>query len=281
MRVFLSWAREPSKSVAHALRQWLPDVLQSLEPWVSSSDIGAGARWSTEIAQSLSSSKIGIVCVTAANQNDPWLVFETGALAKTLEETFVCPYLIGLRPTDLQQGPLTQFQAKVADRAGTMELLETINRALGASALPQERLQRLFDRSWPDLERRLQDLPAVEPRSKRNMDEMIAEVLETVRTLARRIPEGAPIRANPLTLDDRLHIQLRRLYPRPNEEVLQALLKGLADADKYHLWRSLSSHHVDARAEELLAVLVGTGKVLVPTYEDTQAPSTSDTIDAG
>lgn len=150
MRIFISWAKEPSRSVAEALRDWLPEVIQSLEPWISSVDIGAGARWNARMAEALASTKIGILCVTPDNQAEPGLLFEAGALAKTLEDTFVCPYLINMLTSDLAAGPLTQFQAKVADRDGTFELLSTINSALGSNALPPERLRRQFDRSWPD-----------------------------------------------------------------------------------------------------------------------------------
>jgi hypothetical protein len=192
MRVFISWAKEPSRTAAHALRDWLPDVIQSLEPWVSSADIGAGARWSAEIAKALSTAKIGIICVSAENQREPWLLFETGALAKTLEDTFVCPYLIQMRPSDLASGPLTQFQAKVADKDGTLGLLSTINRALASDALSADRLLRLFERSWPDLEAKLHALQLSPVPSQRSADEMISEVLDTVRSIARRIPEPVP-----------------------------------------------------------------------------------------
>lgn len=126
MRVFISWSKEPSRTVAEALRDWLPDVIQSLKPWMSSTDIGAGARWSERVAEALAETKIGILCVTPNNQHEPWLLFEAGAIAKTLDDTFVCPYLIQMRPADLSQGPLTQFQAKLANREGTFELLSMV-----------------------------------------------------------------------------------------------------------------------------------------------------------
>jgi hypothetical protein len=135
---------------------------------------------------------IGIICVTADNQREPWLLFEAGALAKTLEDTFVCPYLIQMRPSDLSPGPLTQFQAKTANRDGTFDLVSTINRALGAEALPAERLRRLFERSWPDLDAKLTALPPARLAVQRDQAEMMSEVLETVRSLARRIPEPQP-----------------------------------------------------------------------------------------
>lgn len=42
MKVFLSGSGEKSKAAAEAFRRWLPCVLQSVRPWMSDRDIGAG-----------------------------------------------------------------------------------------------------------------------------------------------------------------------------------------------------------------------------------------------
>jgi hypothetical protein len=200
VKIFISWSKEPSKTVAEALRDWLPDVLQSLEPWMSSADIGAGARWSGDIAKALAESKIGIICVTSQNQAEPWLNFEAGTLAKTIDGTCVCPYLVGMRTSDLKSGPLTQFQAKTADEEGTWELVATINRANGNGQIPEDRLRRLFDRAWPDLKRRLATLPSLKQPQHRSQEEMLAEVLDTVRTIVRELNDSQ--RLNELRWDD-------------------------------------------------------------------------------
>jgi transposase len=121
------------------------------------------------------------------NQHAPWILFEAGALAKTLEKTYVCPYLIGLTPSQLQAGPLTQFQAKQADEQQTWELVRTINRALPEGAIPEDRLSKIFERWWPDLEDELKNLP--EPENKqdvsRSVHSMVEEILELVRGMSR------------------------------------------------------------------------------------------------
>jgi hypothetical protein len=111
MKVFLSWSRDRSKSVATALEQWIPDVLQEVEPWISS-DIGAGQRWNREIDKELSKTDFGILCLTRENLQERWILFEAGALAKRVgEDARVVPYLIDdLRPEDLKP-PLGLFQA--------------------------------------------------------------------------------------------------------------------------------------------------------------------------
>ena len=127
--------------------------------------------------------------MTSKNLNAPWVLFEAGALAKTLEDTYVCPYLVDINPSDIPEGPLTQFQAKSADEKGTWELLKTINTALKEAALPEEQLQRSYKRCWPELNEGLQNLKNVEQKKHdiRSTDEMIVEILTILRDL-RRIP---------------------------------------------------------------------------------------------
>jgi hypothetical protein len=167
-------------------------VIQIVKPWMSTADIRAGARWVVDITASLADAKIGIVCVTQDNQREPWLLFETGALAKSIENTFVCPYLIHMPKENLVQGPLTLFQAQLADRDGTWAVLSMVNEALGVEALPRERLQRTFDLHWPKLEATLSALPPARAESHRPQEEVLAEILETIRSLARRLPAPSP-----------------------------------------------------------------------------------------
>lgn len=53
MKVFLSWSGQRSNLVAHALRHWLPAVLQATRPYYSPDDIDKGMRWSAEVANEL------------------------------------------------------------------------------------------------------------------------------------------------------------------------------------------------------------------------------------
>lgn len=184
MRVFLSWSGIRSRQVAARLRDWLVDVMPVVvQPWMSDADIAAGKRWGREIDAQLAASSFGVVCLTASNQTAPWLLFEAGALAKSVSESNVCPYLIDLDPKDLSPGPLTQFQAKHADERGTRELLHAINKSLGSDAFEEKRLEKHFEKWWPELESELQHL-APEPTSpapERSSDDMLAEVLQIAR----------------------------------------------------------------------------------------------------
>ena len=189
MKVFISWSGSRARAVAEALRDWLPDIIQSVEPWVSSEDIGAGERWSSEIAKQLSDTRFGIICVTPENQEAPWLLFETGALAKTIENTNVCPYLIGLEKYDLKPGPLTQFQAMNANEKETWKLVQTMNRGTNEiERLEESRLKRIFERSWSILEKNLSSLPEITQSAepKREAEAMTEEILELVREIARK-----------------------------------------------------------------------------------------------
>jgi hypothetical protein len=82
MKVFISWSGARSRIVAEALRSWLPDIINAVEPFVSELDIDRGAVGTEVIARQLRDSAFGIVCLTRDNQTRPWINYEAGALSK-------------------------------------------------------------------------------------------------------------------------------------------------------------------------------------------------------
>jgi hypothetical protein len=182
MRVFVSWSGDRSRAIAEILRDWLPYVLPSAEPWMSSTDIERGSRWSLEISEQLDKANIGIICLTPENLEAPWILFEAGALSKALSRTLVCTYLFQVGPTDIK-GPLSQFQASLATREDTKKLLASMNRALGASGLADERFNKMFEVWWPELERKLNSLqePNKHPVIHRSEREILEEILSLQR----------------------------------------------------------------------------------------------------
>jgi hypothetical protein len=190
MKVFISWSGERSKAVAQALRDWLPIVIQAVEPWMSETDIAKGARWGLDMARELDETRVGIFCFTRENLDAPWILFEAGAVSKTLEEAYVCPYLLDVRFADLAE-PFAQFQATIANKEDTRKLVQTINRAQDTKALDDERVNAIFEKFWPDLEEALARVPAVEgrPEPQRSLQELVEEILLTVRALDRQIAQ--------------------------------------------------------------------------------------------
>jgi hypothetical protein len=190
VKVFISWSGERSHIFARALHQWLKDVNAMIAPWMSAADIEAGERWGAAVDAELADTSIGILCLTKENLYEPWIHFEAGALAKSVSTARVCPLLLDLAPADVPGGPLARFQAKRADRGGVREVLITINRAMDAGRLSDQQLERVFDRWWPDLEAALTTIPVVPTAANTPTDEqMLSEILEHVRTLARRASE--------------------------------------------------------------------------------------------
>ena len=85
MRVFLSWSGPRSRAAAEAFKHLLHLIFSTVEPW-NSTETGSRKRWSGEISNSLANTNFGVVFVTPSNQHAPWLLFESGALAKSVED---------------------------------------------------------------------------------------------------------------------------------------------------------------------------------------------------
>ena len=185
MEVFISWSGERSREIANGLRDWLPNVIQAVKPWMSAADIDKGTRWSSDIAVQLEEAKVGIICLTPENLEAQWILFEAGALSKTLEKTYVCPYLFQVEPTDVK-GPLVQFQHTKAIKDDTRKLLHTINKALEDEALDDTKLNKSFEIWWPELDKHLQNITDVQTKREERSDrEILEEILELVRESTR------------------------------------------------------------------------------------------------
>jgi hypothetical protein len=183
VKVFISWSGAISHQVALSLRDWLPSVLQAVEPYVSSEDIDKGARWSTDISQELEDSTFGIICVTPDNLQAPWVNFEAGALSKSLERSRVAPLLFGVDRTAVQ-GPLVQFQSTLAQHDDMQKLVGSLNSACDPARLDDARLDATFEVWWPHLEKQLASIavkPSKSQTPQRDTDDVLAEVLELVR----------------------------------------------------------------------------------------------------
>ncbi len=187
LRIFLTWSGERSKTIAHVLKTWLPCVIQGVEPWMSESDVEKGSRWRSEISAQLQQAKIGIICLTPENLQEPWIHFEAGAISKVVNESRVCTFLYDLSPASVKE-PLGQFQATKADKEDTRKLVHTINAALEAEHLDLAHLNAIFEKWWPDLERELAKIPKAsqkQQKASRPVEDSLEEVVSLVREQSR------------------------------------------------------------------------------------------------
>jgi len=143
--------------MASTLYTWLPNVIQAIEPLMSEEDIEKGARWGLELDEMLESANFGILCLTPENLKSLYIHFEAGALSKSINESRVCPYLLGLEE-DAITGPLTKFQSTKSDRQDTFRLIKAINGAIPSDSLSYMQLNSAFEKWWPELELSLSEL---------------------------------------------------------------------------------------------------------------------------
>jgi hypothetical protein len=199
MKVFISWSGEPSRSVAIILGDWLQLVVPFTQPYVSAENIDKGSRWATDMAGELQLANFGILCITKENASEPWIHFEAGALAKTVETSRVCPLLLNLRPAEIdKRNPLVLFQATVFEREDVWKLIQSVNKA-GATPQPVPIIEKQFGAWWPQLERDVNAALAATPKAqliptkpKPHLEVMLEELLDIAREqrryLARRLP---------------------------------------------------------------------------------------------
>ena len=184
MKIFISWSGVLSYEIGATIRDWLPNVIQATKPYFSPEDIEKGARWFGEISNELEASTVGLLCLTPSNLEAPWLIFEAGALAKSMDKTHVIPMLFGVKKSELK-GPLLQFQAADFNKDEFLRVVKTINSSIKENALKTSVLENVFDKWWPDLKAKIKQImknkPTEEEIVSRSDRDLIEEILDILR----------------------------------------------------------------------------------------------------
>lgn len=216
MKLFVSWSGTRSQSLAQALRDWLPLVLHYVEPWLSEADVAAGERWAQAVAKELETSNFGVICVTRENVASPWILFEAGSLAKSLQGSRVIPLLLDLEFSEIG-GPLAQFQAKKVDKDGLSEVIQSVNQT-APQPVPEARARQLFDALWPQLEGNLASIPKQPAPAKpiRPHHEILEELVSGVRSLEVRFKSLEELMSSDPTRSGRFR---RRIHPFMQYEI--------------------------------------------------------------
>ena len=185
MKVFISWSGNLSHKVAMIIRDWLPSILQYVEPYVSSEDIDKGVRWSSDISKELDNSKFGILCVTRDNFEAPWLNFEAGALGKSFESGRVSPFLFEIERSEIK-GPILQFQSTIFNQEDVLKLIKSINQANIENPLEESLIDRSFDLWWPKFREEIEKIEIKENGKTKKSISKTDLVLEEILELSRR-----------------------------------------------------------------------------------------------
>lgn len=194
MDIFISWSGERSRKCAEALNTWLPRVIQSVRPWISTHDIAKGTRWESILSKQLGQHIYGIICVTPENRESPWLNYEAGALSKT-DSSRTFTLLIGLNHADVEQ-PLAQFNHTLARKPDMLALIRSINES-SETHLPEDLLTHSFEINWKFMEDEFATIIAEAPpeakkpkptsAGPREDRSLLEEILETVRAQSKAI----------------------------------------------------------------------------------------------
>jgi hypothetical protein len=203
MKVFLSWSKTRSRRVAELLGEWIPCVIQSIDPWVSSQNIEDGELWFSAIQTQIAQIINGVICLTHENKSEPWILFEAGGLARGLEKNRVYVLLIDLRSEDILLSPLAGFNHTRPDEEGIRKLLGVINNRTERPVSPQL-LDKAFTKFWPDFKSQFDIIidetkttEKTETKSKavseieNDLKPLLEEILKNVRSSDRALSETA------------------------------------------------------------------------------------------
>jgi hypothetical protein len=246
MKIFISWSGKRSHDIALALGDWLKDVIQILDPFVSS-DIDKGVTWFNVIGESLKNSSFGVLCLTPENLNSDWVLFEAGALFKGIPGSRVVPLLFNIKPSDLT-GPLSQFQSATdcQNVEQLFQLASSINNLID-NKLDEDRLRKAVNRSVDDFLSKIEGLSKFEDEKKdfREDREVLDEILNLSRNLHHLFRSRNEILKTPKLLQENFTQEFQPIsQERENVKMLLEIAEKFPN-DKRTLLRTLIFEHLE------------------------------------
>ncbi|WP_455797063.1 hypothetical protein, partial [Clostridium butyricum] len=135
----------------------------------------------------LSQCNYGIICLTSENTTAPWINFEAGAIAKSLDSR-ITALMVNIKPSDIK-GPLSRYQATRFEKNDFFQLISAINKAL-ETPLEHNVLQNTFDTMWVALEQEANEVIEKYSSKATTLDENkelsennpLEEILQLLRT---------------------------------------------------------------------------------------------------
>ncbi len=155
MKIFISWSGASSREVAVALSNWLPKVIQGVQPFVSAKDIDKGTNWTYELTKELQDTDFGIICLAPDNLLSPWLNYEAGAITKSVESR-VAPVLFHVSKDEVQ-APLSQLQLTEIELEEFELLMASVNKAAD-NQLSGEQVKEAVSVWWPSLDKAISEI---------------------------------------------------------------------------------------------------------------------------
>jgi hypothetical protein len=162
-------------------------MLRGVNPFVSSEDIDKGSRWAAELDKQLADTQFGIICLTPENLDAPWLMYEAGALAKSVELGCAATVLMDVGNADVKF-PLAAFQGTALEQADVFRLVQSLNKRFDAGRHSETQLHLVFDALWPILEAKLGKIDRIPedepvPTATRSDRDLLEELIAGVRRM--------------------------------------------------------------------------------------------------
>jgi len=152
-KIFISWSKPLSKVLAHEIKYIINEVFDNkIDIFMSDYSISMGDQWFPKIRDALQSSHLGIIVLTEENDNQPWLMFESGALASTVP---IIPIYYGDRKVE---SPIKAYQSMTDfSKSDLPFFLKSISDHLGFD-IGMIHFENYVDKEWPKIKKDFIDI---------------------------------------------------------------------------------------------------------------------------